>query len=411
MNENLSDIKVSNNGHLTEMTPAIHAPAKKKFLSYEQIGFREAGKVYGAVEAFSLSLERFFARLIRRAEKDTEFLKEKQREAEAEAIKLEKQAALHKQTVDNIKSVTLPDLDLQKDALKGEIRDIRENPEKYVNQTRDSFTFWSLAAVLLFITVFIHVFYSSVIYSALFREVRVEKGTIMHSVFYPNVYSEAWYLSIEAFLAVLFGPFLFLGFAKLMHYFKEKRTKGGYISFWAMVGLTFIFDSILAYQIAKRLYDAERLNSFDQKEVFNPGMAAGDINFWTVIFFGFVVYFIFGLLCGVFEEERSRRLKLERMIQAREDKLTELDVKTDGYRNEIVQLEEKIRTLDLQATETRIPSDRVFYSPHELKRITSDYTIGWMQYLRIGKYAKEDIEEITKIYNLFILSINRKQLP
>ncbi|MCC6551196.1 MAG: hypothetical protein IT279_14115 [Ignavibacteriaceae bacterium] len=401
MNAKLSDTTVSGNGQLTEINEAAAPVGKKKFLSYENVGFRDAGNVGGAVQAFAVSIDRFFSRLIRRAEKDTEFLKKKQEEAEAEAVKLENQAVLHEATITDFRKSTMPDLEAQKDSVRAEIRDIRENPQKYTDQSRDSFKFWSLALVLFFITVFIHVFYSSVIYSALFREVKVEKGTIVHSVFYPNVYSEAYHLSTEAFLAALVGPFVFLGFALLMHYFKELKTKIGNISFWSMVGLTLLFDTLLAYQIAKRLYDAERINSFDNKVVYEFWMAVADANFWTVIFFGFVVYFIFGLLYGVFEEERSRRLKLERMIKAREEKLEELNRKTDSCRKEIAELEETIRTLKLQATQIRVPSDRVFYSPHELRRILSNYTYGWMKYLRGGKYDREDLNTITKILNTF----------
>lgn len=401
MNEKLSQTAVSGNGHLTEPAETPVQTGKKKFLSYENVGFRDAGNVGGAVQAFAVSLDRFFSRLIRHAEKDTEFLKKKQEEAEADAVKLEEQAKLHDGSIAELRNSLLPDLEKQKDDVRAEIRDIRENPQKYINESRDSFKFWSLASVLFFITVFIHVFYSSVIYSALFREVKVEKGIIIHSVFYPNVYSEAYYLSTEAFLAALVGPFVFLGFALLMHHFKGLKGRTGILSFWGMAGLTLLFDTLLAYQIAKRLYDAERLNSFDNKVVYDFSMAVADANFWTVIFFGFVVYFIFGLLYGVFEEERNRRLKLERMIKAREEKLEELNLKTDSCRKEIAELEEKIRNLKLQATELRVPSDRVFYSPHELKRILSNYTYGWMKYLRGGKYDREDLNTITNILNTF----------
>ncbi|MBV6511057.1 MAG: hypothetical protein FMNOHCHN_00536 [Ignavibacteriaceae bacterium] len=395
MNTNLSDTAISNNGHMTEVK-------KKKFFSYEKLGFRDAAKADGAVEAFGMSLERFFARLMRRAEKDSEFLQEKKQEAEGEAAKLEKQAELHDASVYTIKNESLPELEKQQNAVRSEIRDIKENPQKYIDEAKDPFKFWWYLTVLFFTMIFIHLFYSSVIYSAMFREVKVQKGTIFHSVFHPNVYHDAYINSTEALLAVIAGPFVFLLFATLMHHFKSLKSRTGAISFWGITVLTFFFDSLLAYQIAKRLYDAERQNAFDRIENFTVSMAAGDSNFWMVIFFGFIVYFVFGYMLGVFDEERSRKMKLDRMIRAREEKLEELSAKGEAYRGEIAEFEEKIRALKLQATELRKPSDKLFYSPHELKRIISDYAIGWIQYLRMGRYDRQDAATIQNtIYTFY----------
>lgn len=385
MTNELSTTQVRNNGQLTH--------AELKNVNFQNVGFRDAGKVMGAVEAFKVSLERFYSRLMVKAAKNEDRRKEERHSVQNSIASLERETEIKAEQIEGIKTGKLTEISAEISAAKDEIRDVKQHPEKYVNRERDAFRYYMYMAVLICLGLFLVIFYSSVVYSAFFRHITIDKDTIYNSVFYTNVFSEAS-RSFEMFMMVLLGPVVFIGLGIIMHLQLKKWSEPGIknkLSVISVLVLTFLFDSLLAYHIAKKLHDANAMNSFDRIPEFTVGDAMVDANFWLVIFFGFIVYLIFGKILSLFEGERNSKLVLERLLKGKEDKLNELLSREAGYKDEIRKLEDEINALKLEIARLNEPAEKIFFNPHELKKILSEYTLGWMQYLKQGMYKEQDL--------------------
>ena len=88
-------------------------------------------------------------------------------------------------------------------------------------------------------------------------------------------------------------PFAFMGLGYLVHMFQKHKNWLSYLKIATLFIVTFIFDAILAYQIEKKIYDIEKT---PDSPVFNIEVAFSKAEFWGIIFAGFVVYIIWGLV-------------------------------------------------------------------------------------------------------------------
>lgn len=391
--------EVSNNGHLNtganhngEATP--EGGKKPFFRSYKTLGFRDASGAAGAVQSFGISLERFYARLLNKARKNSEIMAEKRAEAESDTRKLEQQIAIHEETISSLRDVTLAGLEQEKQKAAAELRYIKQNPEEFINKEKDTLRLWLFGVLSVVLALFIQLFYGNVIYSAFFMKISADEATLLHSIFNPSFLSEANKLDLPALLAVLLGPFAFHALGLLLHEASGKKNGVVNLRYWGVLLVTFAFDTLLAYNISKNIYEAVRTDSYDDKQAYSISMAAADGNFWLIIFFGFGVYLVFGSIFGIFSRERNLTRKLERLIAAKEEKIRDLEQQQNSVKSEIAALEQEIQNLKLQITEIRSLSDRIFYHPSELKRIISDYALGWIQYLNWGNYPQQDIIRI-----------------
>lgn len=395
MTTEFSDIQIKNNGHLTSI--------KNKLVTYRKSGFRDAGKCDGEPRVFKVSLSRFYHRLMEKASKNSERDQETKQNSERDINICEKQINAYNEKINNIKEENIPAINRDIDSLKEEIRDIKENPSKYSDKARDSFKYYSYIVLLGGLFLFLIIFYSSVIYSAFFRSITNAKETIYNSVFYTNVYHEAS-RSFEMLLMVILGPFVFVALGMILHSMFKNWINPGLkhkVGLIAVLIITFLFDSLLAFHIAKKLHDAAAINSFDRLPDFKIADAAADPNFWLVIFFGFIVYLIFSGVLMLFDTERNTGLIIERLIKSKEEKLSEQYAKDSSAKNEISDYENKIHQLKLEIAGINSPGGRIYYSPHELKRIVSDYTLGWMQYLCLGKFNEDAVKIVESTLEQF----------
>ncbi len=395
MTKEFSNTEVMNNGHLTNNV--VKKPA------YRKSGFRDAGKFDGEPVAFTVALERFYSRLMEKAARDSEAQKERKHQTGSEISAREKEISAIDGKISNIKTERLAAVADDIAAVNREIRDIKENPEKYSDRARDNFMYYTYLVLLAGLTLFLVVFYSSVIYSAFFRQITNSRETIYNSVFYTNVFSEAS-RSIEMLLMVSVGPLIFVALGAILHNLFKKWREPGIRHKTGLVGvllLTFAFDSLLAFHIAKKLHDAAALNSFERVPVFTVGDAAVDPNFWLVIFFGFAVYLILGSVLFLFDKERNTKLALDRLMKSKEDKLAELHAKESKTKEEIRALEDEIHRLKMEIAGLNASADKVYFSPNELRRIIAEYTFGWLQYIHQGKQRSDEPEKIQSALERF----------
>jgi len=205
------------------------------------------------------------------------------------------------------------------ETLNSEIIDLPRNPEKYnVKATKGASAKFIIGLLLLIpITLYLGVFYISTSYSAFFKGFDA-KSTVIQSVFDPQALAKAWNDgSTEAAFVVLI-PFVFLGLGFLIHMFGENKTTANYIKLGLLLIVTFIFDVILAYEIEKKIYDVEK--TFDSLP-FDLKIAFTKNQFWEIIFAGFIVYIIWGLVFDFVMKEHREKDKIKNEQEIRQKRV------------------------------------------------------------------------------------------
>jgi hypothetical protein len=216
------------------------------------------------------------------------------------------------------------------------------------------------------------VFYISASYSAFFKV--FESDQLSAAIFDAQAFSKA--LNDGALEAIFVGtiPFVFMGLGYLIHMFQKDGTKGK-LKIVALIIVTFIFDVILAYQIEQKIYDFNRtLNTPD----FNFQIAIQSVEFWGIIFAGFVVYIIWGLVFDFVMKEYENfdkiKIFIDALIQrkgAEQGFIEDLQKDKAEISSEISNLEEKLGQLRHQL-------NSVFFPSKDYLEYHTEYTKGWM---------------------------------
>lgn len=258
-------------------------------VTYFQRGFGDSKDSMGHPSSFAAGLADLY-----------ESYKEKCREADREQHLLkqpmvEEQNSLlteieRKETFLELKKEEAKNLDEQVQRIESNIAEVKINPAKFGVKAdkRPKAQFYIGLSVLLPITAYLVVFYMSASYSAFFKEFSTDALTA--AIFDAQTYSKALKDGVMELIFVCTIPFAFMGLGYLIHMFQKSKATFKIIGLFL---ITFLFDAILAYQIEKKVYDFNRtLNSPD----FNIEYAFQSVAFWGIIFAGFVVYIIWGLV-------------------------------------------------------------------------------------------------------------------
>lgn len=272
------------------------------------------------------------------------------------------------------------------EALKTEIIDLPRNPEKYnVKATRGASTkFWIGVILLVPITLYLLTFYISTSYSAFFKSFDA-KSTVIQSVLDAQAFSKAWNEGVIEGAFVTLIPFVFLGLGFLIHMFGENKTKANYIKLGLLFVVTFVFDSILAYEIESKLYELNK--TFDSLP-FNLKIAFTKIQFWGIIFAGFIVYIIWGVVFDFVMKEHKEKDKIKSEQEIRQktvlsltEKINVLKKEIEGILANIGNTKELIIKTKGRIEELQNIIDGVIIPTKDYKLYASEYVQGWVTFI------------------------------
>lgn len=392
MENQISNTLISNNGHLTK--------EMRKAKSFYTRGYRTAGKHSGSLPAYRLNLESILWKLIHRNSKSNEPSETKNREIAGEKERTGQELILKNEFIDSARTK----LDLLKeeiDEVSEEKADIKKSPEKYVSKDANKFWLRTLSFIIAVFALYLFFFYSSVVYSAFFRVVNIAKDTVFNSIFYPRSFSDAYATGFTALAITVLAPFIFMGIGVIMHKIKSDNRRNKYFMLFAFTSLVFVLDALLAYHISERLHDAKMINSFEKITGYNFWLALADPNFWLIIFFGFVVYFVFGYLLTYFDEEKDITGRIHKLLQNCDDRIALLSGKCDSLNLKIEEAEKNIEELKLKLAGLNKKDDMVTWSRSELKMMLADFTLGWIQFMKSGSYNAADIIQVENDFREF----------
>ena len=245
--------------------------------------------------------------------------------------------------------------------------------------------------ILIPLTFYLFLFYSSTFYSAFFKDFGAS-DTVLNSTFDAQALSRALEASVTELCFVLCAPVIFMGLGFCLHFFAIQKSWTKYFKMSAILCVTFVFDAILAYMIGKNLHMVEVIiGTADLDSPYGLAEATSDINTWTVIFCGFIVYIIWGI---VFDMTMSAYAQLdlnfvniraiERQIRVLETEIDEEMQKEQTLNNQINGLNNNIVELTLQLSRT------VIIDKDAIRTEMTNFFTGWAAQMNVlGKNQRE----------------------
>lgn len=251
--------------------------------------------------------------------------------------------------------------------------------------------------ILVPLTVYLFVFYSSTFYSAFFRDFaqgNIGLGTAMLD---PQAIPAAFNDGIGELFFILAAPVIFLGLGFSLHFFTLQKNNMKYLKMAAIILVTFIFDCILAYLIGKKIHDVQLI--YTDLPPYTIGEAIGDPNIWAIIFCGFVVYIIWGIVFDMtmtayndYASNKTSIEKYEKQIEDEQGKIAQLKSEKTAVNNKKIEQNSEIAKLQ-QSLSTSI----THYDMSEIKSTLAQFFEGWMS--TMSAFNPDHAETAKEIYN------------
>ncbi|KAA6309819.1 hypothetical protein EZS27_038763, partial [termite gut metagenome] len=280
-----------------------------------------------------------YMKLCRRIEKDEATQNQRKIEIEKSIRDLEAKNANLNQQIDNEKDkLTREETKIEK-AL-ADIDSIRQNPTKITGDSTVKLGFWIGTIIILFLTIYLFIFYSSAAYSSFFKNFTVDDTNIVNSIFDAQAINKAFVDGFTELVLILTIPAVFLGLGFLIHSFQKQEGIGKYFKIIGLFVTAFIFDFIIAYEIVEKIYNIKQQGSL---AVVMPdmtiAMAVKQINFWLIIFAGFMVYIIWGIVYDLVMKEYEKMDKVRYAIKSYEKKIVDYKIECKTIRDKIEEYE------------------------------------------------------------------------
>lgn len=359
-------------------------------ITYYQSGYGDSAKALGEPLTLGMALRDLynsFEDLCRKQLNEQEILKQphkqNQEQEKTNLRKLETALSIY----DGQIKTKADDIDRH----KHEIVDVKQNPDKYGIDAdkRPKAQFYIGLILLLPITIYLFVFYISASYSSFFKN--FEDGSLTAAIFDAEALSKA--LNDGLLEAVFVGtiPFVFMGLGYLVHMFQKEKGWKGSLKLILLFVLTFLFDVILAYLIEKKIFDFNALPG----QSFTANDALQSVNFWGIIFAGFVVYVIWGLVFDFVMKEHENVDKIKNFIRSKkeaikndEDKKKELIEQVDKLKHDISEIEGKIAELQSKI-------DGFIFPVKEYLHYHFQYMKGWYQAINSElKFPNKQLDDL-----------------
>lgn len=344
-------------------------------ITYYQSGFAASTKASGKPIVLQACLQNLFSSFedqCRRQNAEQEKLKQPYKE-EQEKLRTELKKLETGLSIFDEKEI---DVNNKIESVRHDIVDVKNAPEKYGVEAdkRPRAQFYIGLVVLLPITLYLLVFYISASYSAFFKE--FTNDVLTAAIFDKDALTNAFNASWLEGLLVITIPFVFMGLGYVIHMMQKGKGFVNYLKLAALLIITFLFDGLLAYQIEKKIYDFNRtLNSPD----YNLEVALGEAEFWMIIFAGFVVYIIWGLVFDFIMKEHENLDKIKVFISNKKDQIKNLErikediiSKKDEFKNKITEIQGSI-------SEIQSKINGFIFPIKEYLLYHNQYKEGWFQ--------------------------------
>lgn len=370
----ISNLFRTRSAQVVSSTDTVVAPqsadAKRPAETYVQYGTRICGKVTGSPAAFSVMLQKIYNA-------------EKQRQIGDEMLQAQRKSDIR----DKI-GVTEGDIAKEKakvthtEETMGEYENTKsELEEQYLEAKHKNGQVNKMARIKMIVGVMILIPLTIYLFS-----------------FYTKTFAKGFDGLMDEF-TIYFAPIIFFGLGFALHFFAVQKNKIKYVKIAAVLIATFVFDCILAYNIAEAEYNEWANNQLTEVPPYSISMAAEDLHVWGVIFCGFVAYIIWGIVFDMtmtaYEDMRSNRKEMEQ-IKA---KIADIKDKIVDKRNELLDIRTKIADLESQKQKlTQSLAEDVHIDMQIIHTALSDFHAGWIALMPALGLTSEQQDETKSVY-------------
>lgn len=375
-------------------------------ITYYQSGFAASVKATGKPIVLKTCLQNLYSSFenqCRKQKEEQERLKqpykEEQERYRIELKKYETGLSIHEKKEE--------DLNKNIEDLRQEIVEVRKNPDKYIDGIKGLSAQFYIGIVLLIpITLYLLVFYVSASYSAFFKE--FSDNSLTAAIFdkdaFNNSFKDSW---LEGTLVITI-PFVFMGLGYIIHMVQKGRGVKNTVRLILLFLLTFLFDGLLAYQIEKKIYD---FNKTPDSPLYNLRIALGEAEFWMIIFAGFVVYVIWGLVFDFVMKEHEKLDAIKVYVRSKNEEIKNIEKQlvkvvqlVNDFKNKVIEENGKISVLQSKI-------DGFVFPVKEYLNYHNQYKEGWFQAIgteiALAKNSKEELlNECDEIANEHLKSLD-----
>ena len=188
---------------------------------------------------------------------------------------------------------------------------------------------------------YLWIFYSAATYSAFFKDADSLGTNIVNIFLDPTAISEAYSKGIIHGLFITLFPFIFVALGYMTFSaddaISEAKTIfgkfGKYIQkAFILIGALF-YDILIAYIIANNVYT--QTIGLGRTEEFNWEICIRDPHFWLIIGAGYIVYLIFGYVCGLASQRWADLNPQENNVRNIERQIKEANAEIEKFNKEI----------------------------------------------------------------------------
>lgn len=375
----------------------------EEHISFERHGFRQAGHMNGSTEGLKICLHRVFQ------ERMAEMRRDEQKQQELRKpykVSLQELNAVNEGLENQIKELTtttIPAKNKKIEDLKADVADIRKHPEHYSGNKVGKAGFYIGFSILMLLTIYLFVFYSSASYSALFKEFSPDEAVVAKAIFDAQAIPKALTDGLSELILILTIPAVFLGLGYLIHKFQESKNLSKYLKIVGLLMVTFIFDVIIAYEITEKLYDIKRNGIFENiPPPYSLKIAFVSTSFWLIIFAGFIVYLIWGFVFDFVMDAYSKLDAVKVHIKIKQEQIDGLEKEIQGLETKVSDTKLTINKNNAEISKLKDIIEGTIIQPKEMTEALSQFMVGWYGWLSRGNAYNRS--EHNKIYEGFIVA-------
>jgi hypothetical protein len=368
-----------------EQTGENQISSEELKMTYKQYGFDQSRLHNASPVSLETELKKVRTNYLddlRKNEAEQHKLKEPFRQ---ELISLEKQMQQQKEALKEQQEDKIPEFRTEIQRRNTEIEQVHRNPEALRHEKPNRLSFIIGVTVMVVLTIYLWIFYTSAGYSAFFRDFEASDIKVANSIFDAEAIVKAWNTKITAFVLVASMPFIFLALGYLIHKTLLKRHWTKWLQLAGLIIITFCFDFIIAYEIVYKIYDLQRNASPEPMAEYTFAMSFQDINFWLIIFAGFVTYLIWGFMFDYLMHEYELFDVVKQKIKVLKNELKDWETRLQTEMDLVKAIKDKIADIEQKIKQCESTLASVYVVPKDFEHIIFAFGSGWLRFIEGGQ--------------------------